>query len=61
VPEYWVIDAVTLVTSIHRDPTPDGYPPPREAKPDELLQPLHAPQLAVRLTDLGLTPAALCP
>jgi len=56
--EYWVINANTLVTTIHRNPGPDGYPPPRRAGPDDLLEPLLAPQLAVRLTDLGLTPAA---
>jgi Uma2 family endonuclease len=54
--EYWVIDAVSLVTSIHRDPGPDGYPPPREAGPHEMLEPMLAPHLAVRLADLGLTP-----
>jgi len=53
-PEYWVINARTLVTSIHRDPGPSGYPAPREAKPDELIAPLSAPQLAVRLADLDL-------
>ena len=57
-PEYWVIDARTLVTAIHRQPGPNGYPDPHEARPDEPLEPLHAPFLAVRLTDLGLTPAA---
>jgi Uma2 family endonuclease len=56
-PEYWVIDAKTLVTSIHRQPGPNGYPDPREAGPSDLLEPLHAPFLAVCLTDLGLTPA----
>jgi len=56
-PEYWVIDAVSLVTSIHLNPGADGYPPPRTTGPSELLEPLLAPQLAVRLTDLGLTPA----
>jgi Uma2 family endonuclease len=56
-PELWVINANTLVTTIHRDPTPTGYPKPREARPSELLEPLLAPHLAVRLTDLGLTPA----
>lgn len=56
-PEYWVINAKTLVTAIHRQPGPDGYPTPREAGQAELLEPLHAPFLAVRLTDLGLTPA----
>jgi Uma2 family endonuclease len=58
VPEYWVIDAITLVTAIHRNPGENGYPPPREARPDELLEPQLAPQLAVRLADLGLTPAS---
>jgi Uma2 family endonuclease len=53
-PEYWVINARTLVTSIHREPGASGYPAPREAKPDERIEPLHAPQLAVRLADLDL-------
>jgi hypothetical protein len=52
-----VIDATSLVTSIHRNPGPGGYPSPRKAEPSELLEPRLAPQLAVRLTDLGLTPA----
>jgi Uma2 family endonuclease len=56
-PELWVVNANTLVTAIHRNPTPSGYPKPREAGPDELLEPLLAPHLAVRLADLGLTPA----
>jgi Uma2 family endonuclease len=58
VPEYWVIDAIGLVTSIHRNPGPNGYPPPREVEPNGLLEPLLAPQLAVRLSDLGLEPTA---
>jgi Uma2 family endonuclease len=56
--EYWVIDARSLVTFVHRHPGPDGYPKPRKLGPGKLLEPLLAPQLAVRLTDLGLTPAA---
>lgn len=56
-PELWVINAKTLVTTIHRGPGPAGYPDPLEAGPDELLEPILAPHLAVRLTDLGLTPA----
>jgi Uma2 family endonuclease len=55
--EYWVINANTLETTIHRNPGPDGYPPPRTVGAGEMLEPLRAPQLAVRLTDLGLTPA----
>jgi Uma2 family endonuclease len=50
-PEYWVVDARTLVTSIHRQ---SGYAAPYMASADELIAPLAAPQLAVRLADLGL-------
>jgi Uma2 family endonuclease len=57
-PELWVINANTLVTAIHRGPGPSGYPKPLEAGAGELLEPLLAPHLAVRLTDLGLAPAA---
>jgi Uma2 family endonuclease len=53
-PELWVIDARSLVTTIHRDPASAGYSKPREANPTELLEPLLAPHLAVRLGDLGL-------
>ena len=56
-PELWVISAKTLVTTIHRKPGPAGYPDPHEAGPSELLEPLHAPHLAVRLADLGLAAA----
>jgi len=57
-PEYWVINALTLATTIHRQPGPDGYPDPLKAGAEELLEPLLASHLAVRLADLGLTPAA---
>ena len=56
-PEYWVINARTLVTSIHREPGPSGYPAPHEANADEPVAPQHAPHLAVRLADLGLAEA----
>lgn len=56
-PELWVINAKSLVTTVHRNPTAGGYPKPIEARPNELLEPLLAPNLAVRLADLGLTPA----
>jgi Uma2 family endonuclease len=54
-PELWVINAKTLVTTIHRKPGPAGYPDPHAAGPDKPLEPMHAPHLAVRLADLGLT------
>jgi Uma2 family endonuclease len=53
-PELWVIDARSLVTTIHREPEPAGYSKPREAGPTELLEPLLASHVAVRLGDLGL-------
>lgn len=56
-PELWVINANTLVTAVHRNPAPTGYPKPTEATPSEPLKPLLAPHLAVRLADLGLEPA----
>lgn len=56
-PELWVINAKSLVTTVHSKPTAAGYPKPIEARPNELLEPLLAPNLAVRLADLGLTPA----
>jgi Uma2 family endonuclease len=56
--EYWVVNANMLVTTIHRNPGPDGYPPRRKAGPGEPLEPLLAPRLSMRQTDLGLTPAA---
>jgi Uma2 family endonuclease len=52
--ELWVIDAKRLVTSIHRDPGPGGYPEPRRAEPGERLEPLLAPQFAVCLGTLGI-------
>jgi len=57
-PEYWVVDAMSLVTHVHRNPGTNGYPPPRKIGPSKMLEPLLAPQLAARLTDLGLSPAA---
>jgi Uma2 family endonuclease len=55
-PELWVVNAVTLVTTIHREPGPAGFADLREAGPNELLQPQLAPDLTVRLSDLALTP-----
>ncbi len=56
--DYWVINARTLVTTIHRDPGADGYATRTEHAGDQLITPLLLPSLAVRLTDLGLSPAA---
>jgi Uma2 family endonuclease len=53
-PELWVINAQTLVTTIHRGPEPGGYADVRKAALSEPLEPLHAPHLVVRLDTLDL-------
>jgi Uma2 family endonuclease len=53
--ELWVINAQTLVTTIHRQPGPAGYADVRGAAPSDLLEPMHAPHLAVRLGELNLS------
>lgn len=52
--EYWVIDADTRETHIHREPGPTGYPSRTTHSRTELLTPLLVPALAVRLSDLRL-------
>ena len=51
--EYWVINAVTRVTTVFLDPGPDGYGRRFDVAGDQLLTPDLAPALAVRLDDLG--------
>jgi Uma2 family endonuclease len=53
--EYWVINARSLVTTVHREPRPAGeYASRREHAATETLIPILVPSLAVRLADLGL-------
>lgn len=52
--EYWIVNAVTLVTTAFRDPMSDGFAARREVAPDEVLVPALAPDFTVRLHDLGL-------
>ena len=53
--EYWVINARSLVTTVHREPQPNGeYAYRKEHDATETLAPMLAPSLAVRLADLGL-------
>jgi Uma2 family endonuclease len=52
--EYWVIDAQTLTTRVHREPSADGYASVAEVPPSEMLVPLLVVPLAVRLEDLDL-------
>ncbi len=50
--EYWVVDAATLVTTVHRAPGADGYGDTRTVPASEPMVPLLVPELAIRLADL---------
>jgi Uma2 family endonuclease len=52
--EYWVIDANTLETRVHRTPGPSGYADVRDLVGTDTVVPLLAPSLSVRLADLDL-------
>ena len=54
VPDYWVIDAVTLGTRVHREPSAGGYASVTEVRRSETLAPLMIAPIAVRLDDLRL-------
>jgi Uma2 family endonuclease len=56
--EYWVIDAVRLVTRIHREPAAAGFATSFEQPATERLVPSLASALAVSLSSLGLEPQA---
>jgi Uma2 family endonuclease len=53
VPEYWVINAWPLVTSVHRNPTLEGYGSVTEVQENSPLVPLLAPALTVQLDQFG--------
>ena len=55
--EVWVIDAKRATTWLHRRLGAEGYGEIREAMTSELLTPVLAKELAVRLSDLGISPA----
>jgi Uma2 family endonuclease len=50
--EYWVIDARTMVTRVHREPGAAGYGSSVEVPPSDVLTPVLVPSLALRLTEL---------
>jgi Uma2 family endonuclease len=52
--EYWVIDAATLVTTIHTEPSGATYATIREIGPGGPISPALAPALAVSLAALDL-------
>jgi Uma2 family endonuclease len=54
VPEYWVIHAATLMTTVHRQPVGSVYASVEEVSPDEQLVPALVPELAISLRALAL-------
>jgi Uma2 family endonuclease len=52
--EYWVVDAVSLATLVHREPAAAGYAEKSTVATDELLTASLIPSLSVRLADLRL-------
>jgi Uma2 family endonuclease len=52
--EYWVINARTLVTTVHREPQSGGYADRRDVAATEAVTPLLAPSLGVGLAELDL-------
>lgn len=52
--EWWVVNAVTRETRMHRHPAVDGYRDVQDHAPETRLVPLRAPDLAVILADLKL-------
>jgi Uma2 family endonuclease len=54
VPEYWVINAATLVATLHSQPSGATYGAIREISPGGLISPALVPALAVSLAALDL-------
>ena len=52
--EYWTVNAYTLETHVHLQPTPTGYRTVTKRKPAALLKPHLVPEISLRLKDLGI-------
>lgn len=52
--EYWVINAATLTTVVHTDPSGEGYGSVREVAPGAMVTPSLVPTFAVSLGALRL-------
>jgi len=52
--EYWVVDARTLETRVHRQPSPSGYSSADNVPAEARLTPQLAPELAISLGELDV-------
>lgn len=50
--DYWVVDAESLTTWVHRKPSEQGYGDVREVAPEDAVTPLAAPRSALRMAEL---------
>jgi len=57
IPEVWVINALTLVTRVHKQLGPEGYRSVVESGPDETVAAVRVPAVSMCLSGLGLRPA----
>ena len=53
--EYWVVNTKTLMTTVHKLPSADGYGSIAEVAPTEMLVPEFVPEMSVRLGELDLS------
>ena len=53
---YWVVNAVTLAIRSHEVPSPSGFTTVIDYQPGDLVAPSLAPELALRMADLGIDP-----
>ena len=54
VPEYWVINAVTLATLVHKEPSGNAYGVVQEVAPDATLAPSLVPSFTISMKALQL-------
>jgi Uma2 family endonuclease len=52
--EYWVVNANTLATRVHRQPSAGSYGSVLDVLPNEQLVPLFLPSLSMKLADLPI-------
>lgn len=56
IPEVWVVNALTLVTRVHKQLGPEGYRDIAELGPEETMTAMRVPSVSVCLSALGLRP-----
>ncbi|MGQ0671690.1 MAG: Uma2 family endonuclease [Hyphomicrobium sp.] len=52
--EYWIVEAKSLVTSVHREPSAAGYRSIEKVGPSGRLAAKFVPELTVSMADLGI-------